>query len=247
MSRLKPILKSVIASGSGYDSLVAAFQHQGAFGILTILGEDGKSEGVSKTQLSAIKNQYREDYTGAKNAGKIVVTNKKHEWTNFGMNVRELKIIEGLGVFKGAICDAYNVPAMLLSGSNDRTYNNYKEAQRALWTNAICPSLDAYLEKLSRWLAPKFGEIGHMLRADYSGIEVLQKNMTETISWMVNARSFTKNEIREAAGFESLNLPGMNEIFDTAGLLPVGQMGNMPDAPLTEDVLKALHIEDYRK
>ena len=246
MSRLKPILKSVVGSSSAYDALVAAFQHMGAFGILTILGEEGATEGVSKTQLSRIKQSIKDEYYGANKTGTVVVTSKKHEWTNFGMTARELEIIKALGSFKGAICDAYNVPAMLLSGSQDRTFNNYQEASKALWTNAIMPSLDAYLEKLSRWLAPKFKEKGHELRADYSGIEVLQKNKGEMITWMVNARSFTKNEIREAAGYAMLDMPGMDEVFDTAGLMPVGQMGMMPEMPITEDILKALKIADYR-
>jgi HK97 family phage portal protein len=247
MSRLKPIIKSVVGSSSAYDALVAAFQHMGAFGILTILGEDGTGQGVSKEQLSRIKQQYKDDYTGAKNTGKLVVTSKDHKWSNFGMTTRELQIIQALGSFKGAICDAYNVPGMLLSGSQDRTFTNYQEAARALWTNAIQPSLNAYLGKLSRWLAPKFKEEGQELRADYSGVEILQKNKSEMITWMVNAKSFTKNEIREAAGYDQLDMPGMDEVFDTAGLMPVGQMGLMPDMPLTEEVMKHLRIPDYRK
>jgi HK97 family phage portal protein len=246
MSRLKPILKSVIGSGSGYDSLVAAFQHQGAFGLLTILGEEGSTQAVSKTQLSAIKNQYKEEYTGSANAGKIVVTSKDHKWTNFGMSVVELNVLAAIGTFGGKIYDAYNVPSVLMSGSTDKTYTNFGEAKKALWSDAIIPSLDAYLDKLSRWLAPYFKEQGHRLAADYSGIDVLQKNKTELIAWMVNARSFTRNEIREAAGYDLLPLPGMDEVFDTAGLLPVGALGMTPEAPLTEEVMKALHINDYR-
>lgn len=247
MSRLKPILKSVIASSSSYDAMVAAFQHQGAFGILTLLGENGAtSETIGKAQLSAIKRQYQQDYTGVKNAGKIVVTKWDHKWTNFGMSVREMEIIKSLGIFRGAICDAYNVPSQLLSGSNDRTYNNYQEAARSLWTNAIMPSLDNLLSKLSSWLAPKCKEEGHRLVADYSGVEVLQKNNAEMVAWMVMARSFTKNEIREAAGYDRLEDPAMDKIYENAGSVPLDELGLMPGDALTEGVLKALKVRDYR-
>lgn len=247
MSRLRPILKSVIGSGSGYDALVAAFQHQGAFGLLSILNEEGSAKNISKAQLSAFKNQFREEYTGPDNAGKIMVSSNKHQWTNFGMTVVELNILSALGAFRGAICDAYNVPALLLSGSQDRTYNNYQEAARALWTNAIQPSLDAYLDKLAKWLAPKFkGEEGHSLIADYSGIDVLQKNKTELAQWMVNARCFTKNEIREALGYEVLPDPAMDLVYESAGTIPLSEAGLMPEGQLSEDILKALKIKDYR-
>jgi HK97 family phage portal protein len=246
MSRLKPILKSITGSGSAYDALVAAFQHQGAMGLLSILGEAGAADAIGKQQLSQIKDQYRREYTGANNAGKIVITNKDHKWTNFAMSTVELAVLESLGTFRGAICDAYNVPAMLLSGSQDRTYSNYQEAARALWTNAIMPSLDACLGKLTTWLGPLFGEEDNILQADYSGIDVLQKNKTELIQWMINARSFTKNEIREAAGYEMLPDPAMDIVYVSAGDVPLDQAGIMPAQPLTEGILKALKIPDYR-
>ena len=160
------------------------------------------------------------------------------------MTTRELQIVQTLGSLKGNICDTYNVPSQLLSGSQDRTYDNYRVVEAALWRNAIMPSLNAYLNKLSRWLAPKFGEEGQTLKADYSGISCLQANIQEMITWMVAARSFTKNEIREAAGYDQLEMPGMNDVFDTAGLMPVGEMGLMPGN--TEEVMKALKIPDYR-
>jgi len=246
MSRLKPILKAVIGNESSYKALVALLQHQGAVGILTILGEDGGGKPLSKTFLSAIKNQYRNEYTGADKAGSIVITSNDHKWTSFGMNVSELKIIESLGIFRGAICDAYNVPSMLLSGSQDRTYNNFGEADRSLWTKAICPSLNSYLDKLSKWLAPKFKEEGQVLMADYTGIEALQKNIAEMIAWMVLSKSFTKNEIREAAGFDMLKDPAMDKVYESAGSMPLDELGLMPGWELTEGVLKALKISDYR-
>lgn len=241
MSRLKPILKSVIGSSSSYDSLVSAFQHQGAFGILTILGEDGNTDKIGRAQLSAIQREYANKYTGSKNAGKIVVTKWDHKWTNFGMTVAELKILESLGMFRGAIADAYNVPNQLLSGSKDRTYNNYSEANRALWSNAIKPSVDGLMEKLTRWLAPLCKEPGHSLVADYSEIEALQKNKAEMVTWMVNGRVFTGNEIREACGYERMERPDMDEPIYTLMSAPA-----MPQGDETEEILKRLKVPDYR-
>jgi len=246
MSRLRPILKSVTGSGSSYDALVAAFQHHGAFGILSMLGEDGKVERMSKTFLSSVKNQYRKEYTGAKKQGSIVITDKDHKWSNFGMTVVEMNILRAMGAFGGKICDAYNVPAMLMSGSTDKTYANYKEAKSALWNDAIKPSVDAYMSKLTRWLAPQFKEEGQELRADYSEVDALQTNKVELIAWMVLSKSFTKNEIREAAGADRMNDPNMDKVYESAGSVPLEELGLMPGMKLTEGVLKALRIKDYR-
>jgi HK97 family phage portal protein len=243
MSRLRPLLKSITGSSEAYNSLVKAFQNQGAWGILTMLGDEGSGMELTKEQLSALKNKFRAD---AK-YGKLTVTGNQTKWEKIGLTMVEMEVLSSLGLYKGNIADAYNVPSQLLSGSKDRTYNNYKEAERALWTNAICPTVDAYLEGLTKFLAPKFKEEGTYLQADYSGIEALQRNLAEQVTWMVNSKCFTKNEIREAAGYETIPTPEMDMIYDSAGMMPLSELSTPPDQELTEGVLKSLKISDYRK
>jgi HK97 family phage portal protein len=240
MSKMRPLFKTIVGSNEAYNSLVKAFQNQGAWGLLTILGEDGKGSTFTKQQATMLKDQFRED---AKR-GQFTVTGRQSEWVQAGLSVTELKVLESLNSFSGYIYDAYGVPAMLASGSQDRTYENYSVAERALWSNAIKPMVDGFLEGLTNWLAPLYKEEGDVLRADYSGIEALQKNIGEMVSWMVASKSFTKNEIREAAGFDRLTVPGMDDVFDSFGLVPVAQMGLPPID--TEEAMKALNIKDYR-
>jgi phage portal protein BeeE len=175
----------------------------------------------------------------------LSVVSNKAEWTKIGLTMVELEVLKSLGLYKGNLCDAYNVPSQLLSGSTDRTYNNYKEAEAALWRNAIQPSLDSYLEMLSQWLAPLFKEEGTVLKADYSNVACLQTNNVELVNWMTTARAFTKNEIREALGYEEIDLPEMNIIYEGAGLMPLGELGLPPDINAAEENLK--DITDYRK
>lgn len=242
MSRLRPIIKTITGSTEGYNSLVKAFQAQGMWGILSLLDKDNQAINLSKEQKSELKNKYKLD----SKRGDITISNWKAEYTKMGLTVVELDIIRSVGVLFGKTADAFNVPSQLFSGSQDRTYNNYKEAEQALWRNAIQPSLNALLKGLTELLAPAFGVQGNTLKADYSEVACLQTNKSEMITWMTAARSFTKNEIREAVGYERLTLPGMDEVFDAAGLMPVSMLGEMPDQAVTEEVLKALHISDYR-
>lgn len=242
MSRLKPLIKTVTGSKEGYNSLVKAFQAQGMWGILALLDQDNKAVSLSKEQKSELKTKYKLD----SKRGDVTISNFKAEYTKMGLTVVELDIIQSVGILFGKTADAFNVPSQLFSGSKDRTYNNYKEAEQALWRNAIQPSLDSLLNGLTDLLAPAFNVRGNKLKADYSEVACLQINKSEMITWMTAARSFTKNEIREAVGFERLDLPGMDEVFDVAGLMPVSMLGVMPEQAVTEEVLKALHISDYR-
>jgi HK97 family phage portal protein len=244
MSRLRPLLKSVVGSGDAYNSLVKAFQNQGAWGILTMLGEDATKPGeLTKEQLNSLKNKFRAD----SKAGKLTVVNNLTSWQKVGLTMVEMQVLESIGNFRGAIADAFNVPPVLLSGSNDRTYKNYGEAEKAIWRNAIQPSLDAYLEGLTRFLAPQFKEEGTHLKADYSNVACLQTNKAETVVWMTQAKSFTKNEIREACGYEMLSDPAMDVIYEGAGTMPLDELGIPPDPNIVESALKALKITDYRK
>ena len=246
MSRLKPLIKSITASDSAYQSMVSAFQNQGATGILTVLGvkdSDGKlgQRSTSKQQLAALKNQFRPggEHVGDKARSKIIATAKSVEWVPIGMSPVDMQILQSLGVSRGSIADAYNVPNQLLSGSQDKTYNNYQEAARSLWTNAIQPNLDALLMRLSNWLLPQMGEDGKLV-ADYSGVDVLQKNKKELVEWMVRASAFTRNEIREATGYDMLPVQEMDHVYIPFGEVPIDDQ--MPTMDETEKILR----NDYR-
>ena len=243
MSRLQPLLKSVTGSTEAYNSLVKAFQAQGMWGLLTMLDEDGKSKTLNAEQKSELKNKFRRD----SKKGDLTILNSKAEYTKMGLTIVELEILKALGMFKGNLADAFNVPNQLLSGSQDRTYNNFKEADRSLWTKAICPSVDALLEGLSGWLAPKFNEDGDVLKADYSGVEALQTDVVAVVTAMVAAQSFTKNEIRIACKHPPLDFPGMDEPMVSIGMTLVSQVGNMPNEVLVESAMKELGLTDYRQ
>lgn len=241
MSKLKPLFKSAVGSTEAYNSLVKAFQNMGAWGLLTLLDQDGKALDLNKAQKSEVKSKFRRD----SKTGEITIVSNTAHWEKIGLTVVELEILKAIGIYKGNLCDAYNVPSQLLAGSQDRTYNNYKEAEQALWRNAIMPNLNGYLQGLSEFLAPKCKEEGTVLKADYSEVACLQTNKVEMIQWMVAAQAFSRNEIREAVGFEMLNVDGMDDILISAGLMPISEAGTI-NPQTVEDNLKRLKIGDYR-
>jgi HK97 family phage portal protein len=243
MSRLRPLVKTITGSAEAYNSLVKAFQSQGMWGILTLLEPDtNRAIETTKEQKSILKRTFKRD----SKKGELTVANFGTQYTKMGLTIVELEVIKSIGLLGGKLTDAFNVPDQLFAGSQSKTYSNYKEAEQALWRNAIQTSLDAYLEGLSKWLAPFFpGEEETVLKADYSEVACLQNNMVELVQWMVSAQSFSRNDIREAVGWERLDIPGMDDILVSAGLMPISEMGLAPEQ--AEEVLKSLKISDYRK
>jgi HK97 family phage portal protein len=251
MSRLRPLLQAVTANQSAYDSMVSSFQNMGAYGLLTILGvkdNDGKfsDKPTTKEQLNKMLQEWRSKWSGDSKRGSVAITNKSAEWTPFGLSVQDLSILTSIPVSRGVIADAYNVPDILFAGSEGRTYDNFSEAKKALWQDAIMPEVDNFLEKLSEWLMPQMGEEGDYFAADYDEVAVLQDDMTKKIDWMVKA-GLTMNEIRDAIGYEELNLPNMDVPLISMGYVRVDEIGVMPAQDQTEDELKKLGLKDYRE
>jgi HK97 family phage portal protein len=249
MSPLRPLLRAVAASSSGYDSMVRSFQNQGAYGILTILGvkeDDGKFSNQPKTkeQLTDLENTFRRKITGTSNAGKIFATNKSVEWTNFGLNAREMEILKLIVFAGGALYDAYGVPDILKSGSESKTYLNYQEAQKALWNNAIVPTVDGFYQKLSNWLMPLVGEEDTFFQPDYDGIPALQEDKAVLVNWMVKA-GLTINEMRIALGYDKSNLSNTDIPLVSAGMTRIDEIGLPPDPNVVEQAMK--EYNDYRK
>lgn len=249
MSPLKPLLKAVAASSSGYDSMVSAFQNQGAYGLLTILGvkeADGKFSGAPKTaeQLSQLEDSFRRKMTGTSNRGKIFASNKSVEWTPFGLDPKDMEVLNTIVFAGGTLYDAYDVPDILKSGSQSKTYMNYQEAQKALWNNAIIPTLDGYYQKLSNWLMPLVGEEDTMFLPNYDDVPALQEDKAKSVDWMIRA-GLTSNEIREALGYESMTLENMDVPLVSMGMQRIDQVGMIPDSGLSEEFLK--EYKDYRK
>ena len=254
MSRLKPIYKAVMGSDAGYDTLVGAFQHMGAYGVLTILGVptgDGYTDAPrTKQQIRAVTSEIENKYYGAKNKGKIVATNKEVKWTNLGIRPVDLEVINALHIFSGRICDAYNVPDILLSGGKDsKKYNNYQQALNDLWMDAVIPGLNNFLDKFSSWLMPRFpGEENTRFMADYSGVNVLVEYAKDTVKWMVDSGVFTMNEIRAAANKAPLTLDNMDVPLIPNTTIRIDQMGQIPVMPLAARTEKELkYYTDYRK
>jgi phage portal protein BeeE len=178
--------------------------------------------------------------------GSQAITNKSVEWTPFGMSVQDMSILESIPISRGVICDAYNVPEVLLANSQGRTYDNYIEAQKALWNNAIIPNVDGFLQKLTNYLMPRMGEDDTEFIANYDDIPALQADKKELVDWMVRA-GLTGNEIREALGYEPLPIENMDVPMVSLGTQRIDEVGMMPAMEDTEKTLDKLGIKDYRE
>ena len=225
MSPLKAGLRSMSANNEALTTGVKYLQNQTARGVL--MSDEGD---LTETQAKALKSKFKNQYQGSENAGDVIITPKKLSWVNFGLNASDLSLLEQYDSSIKDLCNVYNVPVQLLNNTSASTYNNQKEAKKALYQNAVIPELIKVRDELNRWLAPQFGE-KLFIDFDFTVIPELQEEMDKVVSQMSQAWWLTPNEKREATGFGlDDDNPEMDKYYVPANLIPVtGEALEVPE------------------
>ena len=216
MSPLKAGLRVMDANNQALTTGVKYLQNQTARGIL--MSEEGD---LNEVQAKQLKDKFRQQYQGSDNAGDVIITPKKLSWVNFGLNASDLSLIEQYNGTIKDLCNIYNVPVQLLNNTESTTYNNMKEAKKALYQNAVIPELNKIRDELNRWLAPQYGDKIY-IDFDYSAIPELQEEMDKVVGQMSQAWWITPNEKRAAMsyGLDEENNK-LNDYYVPANLMPI--------------------------
>jgi hypothetical protein len=126
------------------------------------------------------------------------------------------------------ICAAFGVPGELV-GLMSATYQNRREARKALYTETILPLLDRIADDLNNWLAPQFGP-ALTLAYDRDSIEALQEDREALFSQIKAASWLTVNEQRVMAGYEER--PEGDVILEPGTLVPLDALTAPAPAPV---------------
>ena len=86
----------------------------------------------------------------------------------------DLQLLEKGVVNLRSICSVYGVDSSLFNDPANQTYNNRKEAEKALYTNAIIPLADKVGQKHTSFIAENLMGDGVRMRKDFSSVEALQ-------------------------------------------------------------------------
>tara|TARA_R110000772_G_scaffold75393_6_gene163672 strand:- start:3057 stop:4985 length:1929 start_codon:yes stop_codon:yes gene_type:complete len=195
MSPLKAGLRSMDANNEALTTGVRYLQNQTARGVL--MSDEGD---LNEVQARQLKDKFKQQYQGSNNAGDVVITPKKLSWINFGLNASDLSLIEQYNASIKDLCNIYSVPSVLLNNDKSSTYNNMKEAKKALYQNAVIPQMIKVREELNRWLTPKYGDKLY-IDFDFSVIPELQEEMDKVVTQMNQAWWVTPNEKRAAMSY----------------------------------------------
>jgi HK97 family phage portal protein len=235
-SPLKAGLRSLTTNNEAVQTGVKYLQNQTARGLLT--SEMGD---INEVQAQQLKDKFRRQHQGSDNAGDIIITPNKMSWINFGLNASDISLIAQYNASIKDLCNIYNVPVQLLNNTESSSYNNVKEAKKALYQNAVIPELIKIKDELNRWLAPKYGD-KLCIEFDFSVIPELQEETDKVVDQLSKAWWITPNEKRAAMNYgKDEENTTLDDYFIPANLIPTNPSEiDLPIDPIDLDVNKFL-------
>jgi len=235
-SPLRAGLRTLTTNNEAVQTGVKYLQNQTARGLL--MSEEGD---LNEVQAQQLKDKFRKQFQGSSNAGDVIITPKKLSWVNFGLNASDVSLIEQYNASIKDLCNIYNVPVQLLNNTDSSSYNNMKEAKKALYQNAVIPELLKIKDELNRWLAPKYGN-KLCIEFDFTVIPELQEEADKVVDQLAKAWWLTPNEKRSVMsyGIDEEN-ETLNDYYIPANLIPTKVADvEVENEPLDLDVNKFL-------
>lgn len=235
-SPLQAGLRSLTTNNEAVQTGVKYLQNQTARGLLT--SEMGD---ITEPQAQQLKDKFKRQYQGSDNAGDIIITPNKMSWVNFGLNASDISLIAQYNASIKDLCNIYNVPVQLLNNTDSSSYNNMKEAKKALYQNAVIPELIKIKDELNRWLAPKYGD-KLCIEFDFSVIPELQEETDKVVNQLSKAWWITPNEKRAAMNYgKDEENTQLDDYFIPANLIPTNPSEiDLPIDAIDVDVNKFL-------
>jgi len=220
---------------------VKYLQNQTARGIL--MSEEGD---INEVQAQQLKDKFRQQHQGSQNAGDMLITPKKLSYLNFGLSAADLSLIEQYNASIKDLCNIYGVPVQLLNNTDSSTYNNMKEAKKALYQMAVIPELLKIKDELNRWLAPKYGD-KLTIEFDFTAIPELQEETEKVVDQLSKAWWITPNEKREMMSYGmDEESPALNDYYIPANLVPVNNV-ELPEMPMAEPPAEETSQEEMKR
>jgi HK97 family phage portal protein len=120
--------------------------------------DSGDGAALTTDQFDRLKAELSTAYAGTANAGRPMLLEGGLSWQAMAMTPADMDFATLKAAAARDIALAFGVPPMLLGLPGDATYNNYREANRALWRLTLLPLAGKILCALGEALTPWFPE-----------------------------------------------------------------------------------------
>ena len=182
---------------------------------------------LTDQQFTRLKDEIKEEYSGPQNAGKPLLLEQGLAWQSIIMSPKDLDWLNSNKITTRRICSVFGVAPELIGDSEAKTYSNYQEARRALYTETVLPYMYMLRDELNNWLMPMYGD-GVTLAIDEDHIPVFVEEREKKYLFLGPVDWLTVNEKREMCGFDTIGKEG-DVILVGLGKIPLNQAIEEPE------------------
>lgn len=235
MSPVRAAANTVTRNNAAKLAGASQLQNNGATG-LAYIDDDKISSEQAKAQAKAIKEVWNQEYTGAKNFNKVAFAGARMGYVQVGMSLKDMGLTDIEAVDLRRLANIWGIPSQLLNDPDNKTYNNQKEAEKALTARCAMPRLRAFRDNLNRKLQTHWGYKGMNVYVDFdaSVYPELNEDMSDMVKWM-NELVMPEAYKLEMAGIEvPANLPEDLILVDQNKVPLTELLNNMSDAEMAQ-------------
>ena len=176
---------------------------------LSILQNGGRPSGclvlkdckyLDNTTREEMRKRLSEIYSGAKNAGRIMLLEGGYEWQEMGLSPKDLDFAEAQNTIAREIVQAFGVPPILVGIHGDSSFNNYREARAHFWEDTILPLAELIRTQFTDWFQRKY-QTDCEIFLDLDSIPALITKREKIWEKISNADFLSVDEKREILGF----------------------------------------------
>jgi HK97 family phage portal protein len=157
--------------------------------------DPGDGAVLAADQFARLKAEMEAGFAGAGNAGRPMLLDGGLRWQAMSLTPADMDFVGLKAAAAREIALAFGVPPMLLGLPGDAAYANYREANRALWRQAILPLGELILGGLAQAMAGWFP--GARLWVDVDRVTALAEDR-ERLWRQVGAADFLTPEEKRA-------------------------------------------------
>lgn len=247
---LRAFFRNTTRNNAAKDASTSKFRN-GGLEELIFVDDNRLSPHEGLTQAQAIKHKLNSpEYRGPDAQGKFAVSGVKAGAVHLGNSPVELGIIDSEKWDAIMFCNGYGVPPELL-GLTQKTYNNVKEAEKALTTRSAIPLLTSRRNSLNRFIQTYTAIKGQNIYVDYDTecFTELQTEMGEIVGSTSRMMMITPNEERELCNMEARPEPEADEpwVLSGAGRVPLADYQATPVDDTLNESLDATDSNDDGK
>ncbi|MET0137003.1 MAG: phage portal protein [Sphingobium sp.] len=157
--------------------------------------------GLSGEQFDRLREELRDAFQGAENAGRPMLLEGGLRWQALSLSPADMDFVGLKAAAARDIALAFGVPPMLLGLPGDNSYANYREANKALWRQTILPLATMILSGLAQGLRNHLP--GLELSVDLDRVAALSEDRTALWDRVAAADFLSDEEKRAMLGIDA--------------------------------------------